>query len=352
MAKHVEEIANRGRKIPYPACWIDRLIQWIDHLPIPAWLFYVLGVLMYIFVISIALWIDGSVPFGKVGSIPGIFAPIVFAFLALYHYLTWIGSRSLLAFRPLLNVDDDKFARIDYEFGTVPRKLDWLVIPVSVVAVYPFLVDNPVTWGNLIPNTFLPLATAWVIISFFNITFFTLIIRIIRQLRMIRSLHTQATNINLLKLKPAHAFSMLTSRMAIGFVLIAIAGFFNNPSAAVSSTWNSYSYILMALVAISVFVAPVIGLRDLLEKEKERKLNETNDLLQAATDNLHNKLQNKEYEGLGGMEAAISALIREREMFGKISTFPWGTSTLRGFASSLLLPIFLWLVTRLLERFF
>ena len=351
MANNVEDSSAHSTEVPYPPSWIDRLIQWIDRLPIPAWLFYVLCVLMYILVISITLWIDGSVPFGRIGSIPGIFAPVVFAFLALYHYLIRIGSCSLLAFRPLLDVNETEFARINYELSTVPRKLDWLVIPVSGVMGYPFLVGNPATWGNLVPNTSLPLATAWIIISFFNITVFILIARIIRQLGMIRKLHAQATNINLLKLKPAHAFSTLTSRTAIGFILIAIAGFFNDP-AAINSVWNIFTYISLVLVTITVFIAPIIGLRDFLEKEKEKKLNETSDLLQDTTESLHNKVKNKDYADIGGMETAISALIRERELLEKISTWPWDTSTIRGFASSLLLPIFLWLVTRFLDRFF
>ena len=139
MTKGEEERTVQSGEIPYPPSWIDRLIHWIDRLPIPAWLFYVLCMLMYILVISTTLWIDGSVPFGKVGSIPGIFPPSLFAFLALYHYLTRIGARSLLAFRPLLNVSETEFTRINYEFATIHQKLDWLIIPVSVFMVYPFL---------------------------------------------------------------------------------------------------------------------------------------------------------------------------------------------------------------------
>ncbi|HSG45241.1 MAG TPA: hypothetical protein VLA72_19010 [Anaerolineales bacterium] len=351
MTNSEETRTVQSSEIPYPPSWIDRLIHWIDRLPIPVWLFYVLGMLFQIFIVSLALWIDGSVPFGMIGSIPGIFPPSVFAFLALYHYLTRIGSRSLLTFRPLLNVNETEFTRINYEFATLHRKWDWLIIPVSVFMAYPYLIDNPVTWGDLIPNTSLLLVTAWVIISFFDITFFALIIRVIRQLRMIRNLHAQATNINLLKLKPAHAFSILTSRMAIGYILIVIMSYFRDPSYYVDS-WNLYGLILMVLVAVVVFIAPVIGLRELLENEKERKLDEASDLLQATTESLHKKLQNNNYDDIGGMETAISTLTRERENLEKISTWPWDTSTLRGFASSLLLPIFLWLITRLLENFF
>lgn len=351
MTKGEEKRTVQSSEIPYIPSWIDRLIHWIDRLPIPAWLFYLLGMLLQIFIVSLALWIDGSVPIGKVGIIPGIFPPSVFAFLALYHYLTQIGSRSLLAFRPLLNVSETEFTRINCEFATIHRKMDWLIIPVSVFMPYPYLIDNSSTWGNLTPNTFLPLLTAWVIISFFNITYIALIVRVLQQLRMIRKLHAQASNINLLKLKPTHAFSMFTSRMAIGYILIVIISYFRDSSTAADS-WNIYGLMLIVLVAIGVFVAPVIGLRELLQKEKERKIDEASDLLEATTENLHTKVQNKDYDDIGGMETAISALIRERELLEKISTWPWDTSTIRGFASSLLLPIFLWLVTRLLERLF
>ena len=125
MTKGEEKRTVQSSEIPYIPSWIDRLIHWIDRLPIPAWLFYLLGMLLQIFIVSLALWIDGSVPIGKVGIIPGIFPPSVFAFLALYHYLTRIGSRSLLAFRPLLNVSETEFTRINYEFATIHRKMDW-----------------------------------------------------------------------------------------------------------------------------------------------------------------------------------------------------------------------------------
>jgi hypothetical protein len=103
-------------------------------------------------------------------------------------------------------------------------------------------------------------------------------------------------------------------------------------------------------LAIAIFVLPVMGMRDHLEQEKQRVLDETSDLLQSTSASLHSKIGKRDYDDLGGMETAISAIIRERELLEKISTWPWDSKTIRGFASTLLLPIFLWLVTRLLER--
>lgn len=103
-------------------------------------------------------------------------------------------------------------------------------------------------------------------------------------------------------------------------------------------------------VAVIVFVVPLLGMRDQLVEEKMLALNETNDLLQATRECLHSKVNNGDYDNLGGIETTLSALIRERELTLKISTWPWDSSTIRCFASTLLLPIFIWLVTRLLER--
>jgi hypothetical protein len=56
------------------------------------------------------------------------------------------------------------------------------------------------------------------------------------------------------------------------------------------------------------------------------------------------------YDDMGGLNSALSALVAERGLLQGISTWPWEVSTLGGFVSSLLLPIVLLFVARLLER--
>jgi hypothetical protein len=72
---------------------------------------------------------------------------------------------------------------------------------------------------------------------------------------------------------------------------------------------------------------------------KQRMLNQASDLLQIANDSLHSKVNARDYDDLGGMETAISTLNLERELLGKISTWPWDLKTIRGFMSAVLLPI-------------
>jgi hypothetical protein len=335
---------------PYPPSWIDRLIQWIDRLPGPAWVFYLVSTLALTVLINVVLWVDGSVPFGSYGSFQGIFPPFVFYFLGLYHYLTRAGSRSLQAFRPLLQADETELAQISYELASLPRGLGWLAIVIALFTLPSFFLSGQ-AFGDRGPYTILPYILAGFSALFFGATIFCLIIRSLRQLRMVHRLHAQATNISLLKLEPAHAFSGLTARTGVGIILLVILGFLRDPTILSGSWFVVGGYIFLAAPAVIIFVVPVLGMRDRLAEEKKQTLDEASDLLQSTSDKLETKIRADDYTDLQGMETAIRALIRKREMVGKISTWPWNPGTVRGFASTLLLPILLWLITRLLGRF-
>lgn len=346
VAKQSTTQSDEGRFSP---SWIDRLTGWIDRLPGPAWALYLACIFALTLLINVVLWIDGIVPVGSYGSFQGIFPPFVFYFLALYHYLTRAGSRSLRALRPLLDVDGAEADQIRYGLATLPRGWGWVAIAITLLTLPNYFTSGQ-AFGGLEPNTVLPYVVAAASAGFFGATIFCLIIRSLRQLRMVHRLHARATNINLLDLEPAHAFSALTARTGIGIILLLVLGYLYNPS-SFHGAYLYAGYLIMAIPAIIIFVVPVMGMRDLLTEEKKRVLRATSDLLQMTEDKLDERIRAEDYSDLQGMETAIRALIRKREMLTSISTWPWDPGTVRGFASTLLLPIFLWLITRLLGKF-
>jgi hypothetical protein len=46
----------------------------------------------------------------------------------------------------------------------------------------------------------------------------------------------------------------------------------------------------------------------------------------------------------------ITSLSAEREVLARVSTWPWEPATLTGFLTTLVLPVLLWVVQRVLER--
>ena len=333
-------------RFPDPPSWIDRLIVSIDHLPGPDWLFYVVAVLAVWVVINAALWIDGSMPIGTGAGIPGIFPPLVFYYLALYHHLTRYGSRSLERFRPLIGKEDTEVSRIDHQLTILPQWLGWLGVAMGLRFTPPYVLGDRLAFGNLVPQTPLPVVVALLTAGFVGATFFCLIARSIRQLRTVHRLHAQATKLSLLNLEPTHAFAALTARTAIGVILVMPIGYLYFPAAA-SSPWILLAYVLMAALALVIFLAPILGMRDRLQQEKARALKKTGDLLDMTLREVHRKVEQGNWEELKGMETATATLTREREMLEKVSIWPWNTATIRGFATTLLLPIVLWIVTSL-----
>jgi hypothetical protein len=53
---------------------------------------------------------------------------------------------------------------------------------------------------------------------------------------------------------------------------------------------------------------------------------------------------------MGGLNTALNALLTSRKVVARFSIWPWEGDKVRSFASTLLLPIALWLLTRLLGR--
>jgi hypothetical protein len=349
MKKQLDKSAAVSVSIPYPPSWIDRLIAWVDRIPGSAWLFYLLCVLGFGVLINAVFWIDGSVPYGSFDPDNTGFALFVVYWMGLYQYLTGVGARTLKRFRPLLDDNDSEIARINYELTTLPRWIGLVAIPLGYVIAAAMTLGDPAPYGVVIPRTALPYVGDILISGFMFSTFICLVTRSVRQLRLVRRLHARATNINMLKLEPAHAFSALTSRTGIGIIFVLIFSIPLDPT-PLSSTLDMVIAGLTLLLALAVFILPIIGIRNHLEEEKRRKLNEINDLLQSTSDRLHNLIRGGNYH-VEETKSVMEALIRERELIEKTSTYPWDLSTLRGFTTALILPVILWLVTRLLDKF-
>ena len=337
--------------LPYSPSWIDRLTTWIDNLSILTWVFYALFFFLTALLTNIILWIDGTLSVGSIDPLETTFSIIVIYWLALYHYLSRVGSRSLQSFRPLLDVDDSEMEQIDFRLAALPRGMGRLAIILGLLLQAASILGDPAIAPNLDAGNTLFVVGDIVFTTFVSITFFCLVIRSIRQLRMVGSLHARAKNISMLDLRPAHAFAALTSRTGISLIFILVIGYAYSPS-SFSTALDALTFVAIALLAIVIFVGPLAGMRARLEKAKDRALSEVNALLHTANERLHSKVRKNDNKDMRETHSAISALIAERELLEKTSTWPWDTRTIRGFASTLLLPIILLLVTQLIERFF
>lgn len=348
-----ERSALQGEPALLPG-WIDRLVQWASDLPGPAWLAYVLVLLINILLNHLVFWIDGGLKPGAFDFGLSIFAFYVFYWMGLYHYLTIVASRALKAFQPLLEASEAEIRQLEARLTLLPRRMSMWLLPlgfvVTLLNVSPDLeyILGPVASGA---RTWLPVVYFSLVTAFGSSAFFALFLRTIRQLQFVGELHRQAVGIDLLDLEPAHAFSGLTARTGIGMILLIGISSFQGPIENVSN-FELFSFLAIIVLAVAVFVVPLEGMHRLLREERKRELKELNGLLRTVSDRLHDEVRADTYEYIQRSKDALAALTLERERLQKTSTWPWNPGTVRGFSSTLLLPIFLLLVTRLIERLF
>jgi hypothetical protein len=109
--------------------------------------------------------------------------------------------------------------------------------------------------------------------------------------------------------------------------------------------------VTLMLVGTASFVLPLHGMHQRLVKEKERLIAEANRRIEILIARLHQQIDTQNLEKIGELNSAMAALITECDLLDKISTWPWKPATLRGFVSSVMLPIALWFITRILGQF-
>jgi hypothetical protein len=336
-------------QIPYPKSWMDSLIQWIQRVSGPTWLFYTLVAISVAFMNNAVFWLDGSHPVGWFDPVRIKDTGYIVFFIALYHHLSLVAQRSLQKFRPVLKVTEAEEHDLEYRLTILPQSLGWLAASMGVVLGILSVQSDPIAYGLDLANTIIPTIYQAAAQIFVIACLSGLIYQLIRQMRLVNNLHGRASEIDLFQLAPAHAFSTLTARAGIGLSLFIV---FNLLVGLTEAGTGAPLYVMAVVggLAVAVFGIPLLGMRNRLKHEKAQLLSATNTAIKQVIQRIHDQVNSNGYQNIAGLDTTLSALIKEREILSGISTWPWDPSTFRGFASSLLLPIFLWLVTRLLER--
>jgi hypothetical protein len=170
----------------------------------------------------------------------------------------------------------------------------------------------------------------------------------IHQLRLVREIYNRHTRISLFALGPLYAFSWLTARTALLLVGVTVVLGAVLPDVAQHPEELLLGGFGLAVAGVT-FVAPLWGVHQLLAEEKAahqdrlaRRLEESMATLEKAAPG--------DVTSIGELKTGLEALVVARKELDGISTWPWQPETLRTVVTALVLPLLLWLVTRLVER--
>jgi hypothetical protein len=343
---------------------VDWLTRAIERLPGPTWLAYV--ALLLVALAYIAL--EGVVSDIAIGVETVSYFGYAFFFvypLAAYHYLARGAASAWDALRPVTVLDDAAAMRMRAEISTTPARpvaVIWALTAVANAATalaYPAgfdLANRPPAYVVLrVVSESLWVAPVAIVLVYL----------VVRQLRIVARLHREVAQVDLLRPRPLHALSRLTARSAITLVVLAVASGLPLPGVSEAAWLGTILFFSLPFLVLAAFVffVPLRGMHGRLSAEKEWRVGEVSARLDATTEALH-RLVDQETANhsdaersrlaqtrIDALNKALASLLAERDFVRRVSPWPWDASTFRAVVSAVGLPIALFLVYRLLERF-
>ncbi|MBI3164774.1 MAG: hypothetical protein HYZ24_08830 [Chloroflexi bacterium] len=347
---------SAGEAKAYPPSFVDRLMAWIERLPGSAWVFYLLATLVIVALGHGLDWLDGTMEFGTFNTDELTNDSVTIYALAALHLLNATARRSLEDFRPALGKLEAQYEKLRYELTTLSPRFVTITTGIGLLLAILVIANSAGKWiitddSSLVTNAFNVLQITLTIVSFTGLAS-----QMIRQVRLIATIHRSATNVNLYESDSHHAFSRLTVRAALALAFptyfFLFTYYWQDGRIVITSALDKSLFLFAILVSVAVFILPLLGMRRRLVEEKNRLMVESDRRFEAAARKLHQRVDADSLEKMDDLNKTMASLILEKDTLKKISTMPWEAETMRGFLSSVGLPILLWFVTTYFGRFF
>jgi hypothetical protein len=281
------------------------------------------------------------------------YAILPVAVLALMHVLDRTADRALRTLGPLLPLTSEELARVHRELTVVPARPAVLLAIFGAFVTPIGYVTDPVGSG-IVGLSAGGLFFRWFWESLVTAAFLTLIYHTLRQLRRIDRINAAVMGVDPFDQGPLYAMSQVTSGTAAGLLVLLAPSALLIPAGAEAGflVITAFWYGLAVAVAFAAFFLPLRGMHARLAAEKHRLKGEVGRRFSATLGSMHAAMDACDGSAIETGTKALSALVAERDLVNRIPTWPWSTGALTGFVSAVLLPIGLWVATRILERLF
>jgi len=322
---------------------VDRLMDFFARLPTPYWLTYLVLFILQSFLAHILSWIDGWLPPYTFNALNLIFPLWLWGPLAIMTYLDSISLAAISSFTPLLDESDEDIQQLKEQFSTMPSRpllinsIFWLLIYIALnyFSRQVFFVEYGLGTLAIVFALIMGLP-AFLLGS-------SLYYHSIRQLKLIHQTVRKARQLNLFNLEPVYAFSQVTAKTGISWILMLSLTLLLFPL-QLATILTLSTFAVQVILALAAFVLPVWIVHQRLEKEKRRLVTELNQRVERTLKKLHRSADEHILDEVGQINDLISGLNAEREILNKIPTWPWRPGVFTGFISAIVLPIMLFLL--------
>lgn len=338
----------------YAPGWIDVLTGAVGRLPVPfGFVYLAIGLVLSMVRTSIG-WIDGSYPVGTISRVHVLDGLIPLYFLFVIHLLDDMAGRALADYRTRLQAADSDYVDLQYRLTTLPfaSTLVVSILGLGLGAVYIQFFLSPV---DIATSHYLTSPAAAVVDTVLSALSGLMMVlfgyHTVHQLWTISRIYTRHTNVSIFDIGPLYALSRVMAVTTVSLLLFTYVYLAFYGDWQINSASNAVILAAILLVALLTFIVPLYGAHRLLQRAKHQRLSEIAHRVEGVGDALHARADAGEYtDEVDHIVTALDGLLKERAIVAKAPTWPWEPDAVRAVLTAVLLPIFIWLLTRILER--
>jgi hypothetical protein len=272
--------------------------------------------------------------------------------LALIHFLDDQAMTALSSMKPALEITEPEFVKYEYRLSNMPSRPIFFVGLTMVV----FLILTELF--GIVPVRYTALDELPIFKIVFHIIdkstafiFGSFIYHTIVQLRLVDTIYSNHTRINLFDMKPLYAFSKLTASTAVGLVIGVYGWMIINPE-LLENPFNLVMTVLFTIMAVAVFIWPLFDVHRLMKMEKANALRDIDLRFEGAFSKFNQKFQEEDYAEIERINGTISSLEIQHRRVEVIPTWPWSPETPRFVLTAIALPLVLMFLGFLVEQAF
>ena len=298
---------------------------------------------------SVLLWVTGRLAFGTFDptlTVSVVYGPYALGVLA---YLNRVAGRSLNTFWPATGWPERDRASWAEAFTTVRAGLGLPCLLLGTVVASGAFLSAPAAVVGTDDRDRLIYAAALAPSAIFGYAMTLIALaHTSRQLRLVVTIHRRARTIDPFDRGPVYAFSRFTVQIGLAFL---VSGYY---TITVNSAWQSGNPVGLAVLGVVIalgaacFILPLWGIHDRLVGEKEALLAGVEDRMGKLADELYRRIDAGEFDGTKVINEAIAAAGAVQDRIARLPTWPWPPQVFRGFLTALLLPVVVYLISRLI----
>lgn len=328
---------------------LSRVLMWQLAMPVRVWLL-IGGLLVFqVAWAHVVLWASGRLALGSLDTaaiVLAVYGPFALAALAI---ATRVARGALASFWPATGWPDAERSDWARRFTHGPANYEWAALVVGVVGGLMALAASPASvLGEPEGRGAVFIAYAPAFFLGYGLLAPALVITL-RWLGLVARIHREAAAIDPFDRAPIYAFSRLTVLAGLSYVVAAYYSFTVNGAFQAGNVPSLAFLAAATLFGIAAFVAPLWGIHDRLVRIKDGLLLDVERQVSSVAAELYGRIDAGDFAAAPALNDTLTGLNTLRDRVTHLPTWPWPPQLLRGFVSALLLPIVVFVASRLID---